>query len=107
MVSTVRPKASETPKRPMPTWGKAAAMTALPQPPKVSQNVPIASATYFFVSILFPPAHPGKISSLPVPSQSPVLGLTSLQVLGQVFVHLEHGHLLLAEHRLQLGVRQD
>src|SRR4051794_39651503 len=60
MVSTVRPKASETPKRPMPTWGKAAAMTALPQPPKVSQNVPIASATYFFVSILFPPAHPGK-----------------------------------------------
>ena len=32
----------------MPTSGKAAASTALPQPPSTSQNVPIASATYFF-----------------------------------------------------------
>jgi hypothetical protein len=32
----------------MPTCGNAAAMTALPQPAKVSQNVPIASAMYFF-----------------------------------------------------------
>ena len=48
MVSTVRPKARDTPSRPMPTSGKAAASTALPQPPSTSQNVPIASATYFF-----------------------------------------------------------
>src|SRR5690242_12967416 len=44
MVSTVRPKAKETPRRPMPTPGKAAARTALPQPPKTSQNVPKTSA---------------------------------------------------------------
>src|SRR3954470_23556927 len=30
----------------MPTWGKAAAITALPQPAKVSQKVPIPSARY-------------------------------------------------------------
>ena len=37
---TVRPKAKATPSRPMPTLGKAAARTALPQPPRTSQNVP-------------------------------------------------------------------
>jgi hypothetical protein len=41
MVSTVRPKASETPTNPIPSSGKPAASTALPQPPKTSQNVPI------------------------------------------------------------------
>ena len=35
----------------MPTCGKPAAMTALPQPPKVNQNVPMASATSFLNSI--------------------------------------------------------
>src|SRR5690606_19639610 len=49
MVSTVRPKASETPSRPMPTSGKAAASTALPQPPSTSQKVPKNSAAYFFM----------------------------------------------------------
>ena len=44
MVSTVRPKASDTPSRPIPTLGNAAARTALPQPPKTSQNVPKNSA---------------------------------------------------------------
>src|ERR1700733_294593 len=44
MVSTVRPKANETPSRPIPTLGKPAARTALPQPPKTSQNVPKSSA---------------------------------------------------------------
>ena len=44
MVSTVRPKASATPSRPMPTSGKAAASTALPQPPSTSQKVPMNSA---------------------------------------------------------------
>src|SRR5687767_6195374 len=100
MVSTVRPKASETPKRPMPTWGKAAAMTALPQPAKVSQNVPspqprISSFPSCFLLLI-------QVRYLPrlLLSPSPVAGLASLQVLGQVLVHLEHSHLLLAEHRL-------
>src|SRR6185295_14775787 len=51
MVTTLRPKASDTPTNPMPTCGKPAAITALPHPAKVSQNVPIASAAYFFVVI--------------------------------------------------------
>src|SRR5262245_48608234 len=51
MVSTVRPKASETPRRPMPTSGNAAASTALPQPANVSQNVPMASAAHLRISI--------------------------------------------------------
>jgi hypothetical protein len=37
----------------MPTCGNAAAITALPQPAKVSQNVPIASAAYFFAFMTF------------------------------------------------------
>src|SRR5687768_13154947 len=45
MVTTVRPNASETPTRPMPTSGNFAASTALPQPPNTSQNVPNNSAT--------------------------------------------------------------
>src|SRR5215203_5198198 len=49
IVSTVRPKASETPNKPIPTCGNPAAMTAEPQPANVSQNVPIASATYFLI----------------------------------------------------------
>jgi hypothetical protein len=36
----------------MPTWGNAAAITALPQPAKVSQNVPIASAAYFLAFMI-------------------------------------------------------
>src|SRR5215467_1904142 len=45
MVSTVRPKASDTPTKPMPSWGKAAASTAAPQPPRTSHAVPMNSAT--------------------------------------------------------------
>jgi hypothetical protein len=48
MVITVKPNASETPKRPMPTFGNAAANTALPQPPKTSQKVPMNSAVRRF-----------------------------------------------------------
>src|SRR5215211_2599016 len=44
MVSTERPKANDTPSRPMPTSGKAAANTALPQPPRTNQRVPRNSA---------------------------------------------------------------
>src|SRR6187399_985869 len=44
MVTTVRPNASETPTRPIPTSGNFAASTALPQPPNTSQNVPNNSA---------------------------------------------------------------
>src|SRR5262245_33308715 len=51
MVTTLSPNAKDTPTRPIPTSGKPAAMTALPHPAKVSQNVPIASAVYFFVFI--------------------------------------------------------
>src|SRR5580765_2456369 len=47
MVSTVRPNASATPSRPMPTLGNAAARTALPHPPRTSQNVPMNSADSF------------------------------------------------------------
>src|SRR5882724_1393141 len=51
MVTTLSPNANDTPTRPIPTCGKAAAITALPQPANVSQNVPMASAAYFFVSM--------------------------------------------------------
>src|SRR6516225_4147104 len=44
MVNTVSPKAKATPRKPMPRFGKAAASTALPHPPKTSQKVPTNSA---------------------------------------------------------------
>jgi hypothetical protein len=37
----------------MPIWGKAAVITALPQPAKVSQKVPIASAAHLRMLSLF------------------------------------------------------
>ena len=43
IVSTVSPNARATPKRPIPTFGNAAAITALPHPPKTSQKVPTNS----------------------------------------------------------------
>src|SRR2546423_4136439 len=46
-VSTVSPNASDTPAKPMPRFGNAAASTALPQPPRTSQNVPRNSQTSF------------------------------------------------------------
>src|SRR6185295_6380952 len=55
IVSTVRPNASDTPARPMPTSGKAAARTALPQPPSTNQNVPMNSAASFFDIGIHPP----------------------------------------------------
>src|SRR6185369_13587840 len=50
MVSTVSPNASDTPSKPIPTFGNAAANTALPHPPRTSQNVPINSAVHRFVN---------------------------------------------------------
>jgi hypothetical protein len=47
IVTTERPNASDTPRSPMPTCGNPDAITALPQPAKVSQNVPMASAISF------------------------------------------------------------
>src|ERR1051326_2164797 len=47
IVNTVNPKASDTPSSPMPTFGNAAARTALPHPPNTSQNVPTNSAIAF------------------------------------------------------------
>jgi hypothetical protein len=40
MVTTVRPNASATPTKPIPSVGKPAVISALPQPPKTSQKVP-------------------------------------------------------------------
>src|SRR5581483_10101199 len=48
IVRSESPNAKETPKNPMPTWGNAAASTALPQPANTSQNVPIISAKNLF-----------------------------------------------------------
>src|SRR4051794_40479939 len=45
MVSTVKPNANATPRKPIPRPGKPAASTAAPQPPSTSQNVPKNSAT--------------------------------------------------------------
>src|SRR5262245_41633269 len=59
MVTTLSPKVSDTPSRPIPTCGKPAAMTALPHPANVSQNVPINSAAYFRVSMKHLPLYPG------------------------------------------------
>jgi len=47
IIKSVNPKAKETPRRPIPTPGKPAANTALPQPPKTNQNVPMNSARFF------------------------------------------------------------
>src|SRR4029450_1796315 len=44
MVRTLRPKARDPPRRPIPTLGNAAASTALPQPPRTSHKVPTNSA---------------------------------------------------------------
>ncbi len=48
IVTTVRPKARATPAKPIPRLGNAAASTAEPQPPKVSQKVPKNSAAHRF-----------------------------------------------------------
>ena len=53
MVRSVRPKASDTPTNPMPSDGKAAASTALPQPPSTSQKVPRNSAAKRFEMGMF------------------------------------------------------
>src|ERR1700678_793803 len=53
IVSSVRPKASATPANPMPRLGKAAARTALPHPPRTSQNVPMSSAASRFERGIF------------------------------------------------------
>src|SRR5258705_10127182 len=55
MVSTVSPKAKLTPRNPMPSDGKFAASTALPQPANVSQKVPKNSAPRRRHIIIHPP----------------------------------------------------
>jgi len=47
MVRRVNPKARATPMNPIPNSGNPAARTALPHPPKTSQNVPMNSARTF------------------------------------------------------------
>src|SRR6185503_6416405 len=63
MVTTVRPNATETPSSPMPTFGKAAASTALPQPPSTSQNVPMNSATMRMFRLMSLPLGSGTPSN--------------------------------------------
>src|SRR5690606_21314970 len=53
MVTTVSPNARDTPSNPIPSSGKAAASTALPHPPRTSQNAPRNSAPYVS-TIVFP-----------------------------------------------------
>ena len=68
MVSTVRPKAKDTPSNPIPTSGKAAARTADPQPPRTSHSVPMNSAASFgaiFRSLPVLPCVEGSASALP------------------------------------------
>src|ERR1043165_9770730 len=48
MLTTVKPKASDTPTKPMPISGNLAASTALPHPPKTIQKVPMNAAVSFF-----------------------------------------------------------
>ncbi len=55
IVKTVRPKASDTPNKPIPTSGKVAENTALSQPPSTRQNVPMNSASSFFISVCCSP----------------------------------------------------
>src|ERR1700727_744749 len=57
MVRTVRPKAKATPTKPIPRLGKAAASTALPQPPRTSQKVPKNSAMQRRESVIVGTAH--------------------------------------------------
>ena len=47
VVSTVKPEARDTPNSPILTWGKAAASTALPQPPNTNQKVQRNAAIAF------------------------------------------------------------
>src|SRR4051812_39049530 len=58
MVSTDSPNANETPSSPMPTCGKAAARTALPQPPNTNHMVPKNSADNFCVKLYSFMVHP-------------------------------------------------
>ena len=60
IVRTVSPNASATPSSPMPTCGNAADSTALPQPPKTSQNVPMASAIARFLIGMGTPLDPSS-----------------------------------------------
>src|SRR6516225_3280246 len=60
MVSTVRPNASETPSKPIPTCGNAADSTALPQPPRTSQNVPNDSAAIRLERVIAPSDREGR-----------------------------------------------
>src|SRR5690348_2234659 len=74
MVTTLSPNVRATPTRPMPTCGKVAAITALPHPANVSQNVPINSAAYFLASMgasrigLLPPGAKIRLKSSKFPN---------------------------------------
>src|ERR1700752_48831 len=53
IVRTVRPKAKDTPAKPIPSSGNAAANTALPHPPNINQNVPTNSAVTRWLMLIW------------------------------------------------------
>src|ERR1700729_3475029 len=72
MVRTVRPNPSDTPTKPMPRAGNAAARTAAPQPPSTSHAVPMNSAASLRV-MAFPPIPGGRLVQFGTPVL-PLLG---------------------------------
>src|SRR5262245_29184259 len=103
-VSTVSPNASETPRRPIPTPGKVAASTALPHPPRTSQNVPRNSAASFVVII--PPfsLSRGECARSAVPTAPSLCGL-ALVVDGVARGHAKR-HVDRLRRVLRLGERE-
>ena len=83
--TSVSPNARETPKNPMPKPGNAAASTALPHPPKTSQDVPSKSAKQrllrasVFISLTFAGYRPTPWT--PVISHAIVIRLVRLHCL--------------------------
>src|SRR5205814_8940597 len=88
MVITVSPKATDTPSSPMPTPGNAAAYTALPQPPRTSQKVPMNSAIMRMRSVMSSPRgnEKGRESGLFVFEQRRSNDVQVLDALVQVLV---------------------
>jgi hypothetical protein len=80
MVTTVSPKASDTPSQPMPLSPTEAARTAAPVPPKTSQKVPKNSATAAFPVFMCSTACDRVASS---GSAYPAIAHSSLPAVGQ------------------------
>ena len=83
IVSTVNPKARATPRKPIPRLGNAAARTALPHPPKTSQNVPRNSAAALLLKGMSrPPVTTRWTVTARLPATKPIRGMRKPQYLG-------------------------